>query len=244
MLIGILPTMTSAETDLGWSGGTITLASGTKVGSFALTTLSIYNQNATSTYPTITSVTQDGNTINITLAEGTDPSYPIQMGFSGNGGYVQNANNTCKLNNGKGTATVAVQVKAASAPNAPVYGTGTFTVNFSVEMGEVYNVTAPVGEGFTFVGESTIGENQDYSFKVAANEGYDGSAMVVKVNENEVTGNNEIYVVPEANEDLIITVEGVVKKVDTFNRQIILCDGTHVPFDMIFDITSELFLEE
>ena len=88
MIVGMLPMSSVAATELSWKGGTIALASGTKVGNFALTTLSIYKQNATSTYPTITSVTQDGNTINITLAERTDPSYPLQMGFSGNGGYV------------------------------------------------------------------------------------------------------------------------------------------------------------
>ena len=93
------------------------------------------------------------------------------MGFSGNGGYVLNANNTCTLNKGKGTATVAVQAKAAPAPNAPPLGTGTFIVNFSVEMGEVYNVTIPTGEGFTFVGESTVGKNQDYTLTISINEG-------------------------------------------------------------------------
>ena len=159
MVVGMIPMSSVAANDLTWSGGTITLASGTKIGNFPLTTLSIYKQNATSSYPTITSVTQDGNTINITLAEGTDPSYPLQMGFSGNSGYVQNANNTCTLNKGKGTATVAVQAKANPAPNVPPLGTGTFIVNFSVEMGEVYNVSTPTGEGFTFVGEAIVGKN-------------------------------------------------------------------------------------
>ena len=68
------------------------------------------------------------------------------------------------------------QIKAAPAPNAPVYGTGTFTVNFSVEAGEVYDVTKPTGEGFSFEGDETAGKNQNYSFKVNINEGYDDSA--------------------------------------------------------------------
>ena len=212
MVVGMLPMSSVAATELSWKGGTIALASETKVGNFALTTLSIYKQNATSTYPTITSVTQDGNTINITLAEGTDPSYPLQMGFSGNGGYVQHSGNTCTLKNGKGTATVTLQAKPAAAPNAPVVGTGTFTVNFTVEMGEVFAVTPPTGEGFTFVGESNIGKNQDYSFKVTVNEGYNGSDMVVKVNENEITSNNGVYTVTDVTESLVITVEGIVKK--------------------------------
>lgn len=212
MVVGMLPMSSVAATDLSWNGGTITLASGTKIGNFPLTTLSIYNKNATSSYPTITSVTQDGNTINITLAEGTDPSYPLQMGFSGNGGYVQNANNTCTLNKGKGTATVAVQAKANPAPNVPPIGTGTFIVNFSVEMGEVYNVTTPTGEGFTFVGEAIVGKNQDYTFTISINEGYDGTDMVVKVNGEAVEGNNGTYTVTSVTEELSITVEGIEKK--------------------------------
>lgn len=55
-----------------------------------------------------------------------------------------------------------------------------------------------------------------------------------------------VYFIPDEKKEggKYVEVEGVVKKVDSFNRQIILCDGTHVPFDMIFDITSELFSEE
>ena len=212
MVISMMPYQISAATDLTWNGGTITLASGTTVGSATLTALSIYKQGATSNYPEIASATQDGTTINITLAEGTEPSYPLQMGFSAGNAYVQQTGNTCTLKNGKGTATVALQVKAAPAPNATVYGTGTFTVNFSVKAGEVYDVTLPDGEGFTFVGETTAGKNQDYSFKVNINEGYDGSAMVVKVNENEFTSNNGVYTVTDVTESLLITVEGIVKK--------------------------------
>ena len=212
MVISMMPCQIWAATDLTWNGGTITLASGTTVGSATLTALSIYKQGATSNYPEIASATQDGTTINITLAEGTDPSYPLQMGFSAGSAYAQQTGNTCTLKNGKGTATVAVQVKAAPAPNAPVLGSGTFTVNFSVEVGEVYDVTTPSGEEFSFEGETTAGKNQDYSFKVNINEGYDGSAMVVKVNENVITSNNGVYTVTDVTESLVITVEGIVKK--------------------------------
>ncbi len=212
MIVGMLPCQISAATELTWSEGTITLASGTAVGSYGLKTLSIYKQGATSSYPTIISATQDGNTINITLAGGTDLSYPLQMGFSGNGGYVQHSGNTCTLSNGKGTAKVTLTAKPAPAPNAPVLGSGTFTVNFSVEAGEVYEVTAPEGEGFIFTGELVAGKNQDYSFKVTAKEGYDVSSVVVKVNGNEITGTNGNYTVSDVSENLVITVEGVVKK--------------------------------
>ena len=213
MTCSLLPAeVLAAETELSWSGGTITLASGTKIGNFSLTTLSIYKQNATSMYPAIKSVTQDGNTINIILEEDTDLSYPLQMGFSGNGGYVQNANNTCTLNKGKGTATVAVQAKPAPAPNAPVVGSGTFTVNFSVEAGETFAVTAPIGEGFTFDGDEVARKGRDYTFKITANEGYDASNAIVRVNGEDVDGTDGTYKVESVSEELIITVEGITKK--------------------------------
>ncbi len=212
MVIGMMPCQISAATDLTWNGGMITLASDTKVGSATLKTLDIYKQGAYTNYPEIVSVTQDGNIINITLAEGTDPSYPLQMGFSMGGGYTQNTGNTCTLENGQGTATVNVTCKPASAGNAPVLGTGTFTVNFSVIKGEVYAVTAPSGEGFTFDGSSEASKDRDYSFNITINEGYDGSAMVVKVNGNEISASDGKYTVPAVSEELVITVEGVVKR--------------------------------
>lgn len=213
MVLGMLPAQAfAAATELTWSGGTVTLASGTMVGSATLTALSVYKQGAASTVPTITGATQDGTTINITLAEDTDPSYPLQVGFSAGSAYVQNSGNTCKLTNGQGQMSVSLQVKAASAPNAQLLGTGTFTINFSVPMGESYTVTAPAGEGFVFNGEKTAFAGRAYTFTVKTAEGYDGTDMVVKVNGEAVTGENGTYTVEAVAGDLAITVEGIVKK--------------------------------
>ena len=190
MVISMIPCQISAATttDLAWSGGTITLASDTKVGSLVLKTLSIYKQGAYTDYPEIVSVTQDGTTIDITLAEGTDPSYPLQMGFSpATGATISHSGNTCTLQNGEGTANVTVSFKPA--PNAPIFS-NTFTVNFSVIKGETYSVTPPTGEGFTFEGSSEASKDKDYSFKITTNEGYDGTNMVVVVNGNEVGASN------------------------------------------------------
>ena len=44
MVLGMVPMQVFAVADLTWSGGTITLASGTKVGSVSLATLSIYKK--------------------------------------------------------------------------------------------------------------------------------------------------------------------------------------------------------
>lgn len=213
MVLGMLPAHAfAAEAELTWSGNTITLASGTTVGSATLTGLLIYKQGATSTFPEITGVTQDGTTLNVTLAEDTDPSYPLQAGFTAGSYYVQNINNTCTLKNGQGTMTVSVQVKPSPAPNAPVVGTGTFTINFSVPMGESYTVTAPTGEGFVFSGEKTVYAGRAYTFTVKAAEGYDGTSMVVKVNGDPVEGVNGTYTVENVSGDMVITVEGIVKK--------------------------------
>ena len=213
MVLGMLPAQAfAAAAELTWSGNTITLASGTTVGSATLTGLLIYKQGATSTFPEITGVTQDGTTLNVTLAEDTDPSYPLQAGFTAGSYYVQNINNTCTLKNGQGTMTVSVQVKPAPAPNAPTYGSGTFTIHFTVPMGEPCAVTAPAGEGFIFTGENSAYKEKPYSFTVKAAEGYDGTDMVVKVNDEVVKGENGTYTIASVSDDLIITVEGIVKK--------------------------------
>ena len=210
MVISMMPCQISAATDLTWDGGTITLASGTKVGSVELKTLDIYKQGAYTNYPEIASVTQDGNTINITLAEGTDPSYPLQMGFSpANSVALTHSGNTCTLQNGEGTASVTVSFRPA--PNAPVFS-NTFTVNFTVIKGETYAVTPPTGEGFTFEGSLDASKDKDYSFNIVVNEGYDGTNMVVMVNGKEISASDGKYTVPSVSEELVITVEGVVKK--------------------------------
>ncbi len=210
MVISMIPYQISAATDLTWSGGTITLASGTKVGSAVLKTLAIYKQGAYTDYPEIASVTQDGNTIDITLAEGSDPSYPLQMGFAATGNTVlSHAGNTCTLQNGQGTASVTVSFRPAA--NAPTFS-NTFTVNFTVIKGETYAVTVPEGEGFTFDGALEASKDRNYSFKIIIDEGYDGSAMVVKVNGNEISASNGKYTVPSVSEELVITVKGIVKK--------------------------------
>ena len=108
--------------------------------------------------------------------------------------------------------TVSVQVKPAPAPNAPTYGSGTFTIHFTVPMGEPCAVTAPAGEGFIFTGEDSAYKEKPYSFTVKAAEGYDGTDMVVKVNNEVVKGENGTYTVASVSDDLIITVEGIVKK--------------------------------
>ena len=203
--------LADGNTELTVSGGTITLASGSAIGSATLTTLSIYKQGEYTSYPTITGATQNGTVIDVTLAEDTDLSYPLQAGFSCSTGAVKQSGNTCTLENGQGTMSVSLTWYASYTASDPE-GTATYTVNFSVPVGEAVTVTPPTGEGFTFTGKESAYKDQDYTFTVSVSEGYDGTDMVVSVNGEAVDGDNGTYTVVSVSGDLTITVEGVVAK--------------------------------
>ena len=67
-----------------------------------------------------------------------------------------------------------------------------------------YSVTAPTGDGFTFSGVDTVLEGENYSFTVTPNNGI---AATVKVNGQEIIGENGSYTVENVTSDLVITVE-------------------------------------
>ena len=75
------------------------------------------------------------------------------------------------------------------------------------------NVSWTEDAAYTVTGEKLVAVGSNYSFTVAANEGYDATNMVVKVNGNEVAGTDGSYTVENVSSDLTITVEGVTKKV-------------------------------
>lgn len=105
-----------------------------------------------------------------------------------------------------GDATVTLEsfkVNDVDYLSKPIAVTRTVGCNVSWTEDAAYTVT---GEKLTPVGES-------YSFTVAANEGYDATNMVVKVNGNEVAGTDGSYTVENVSSDLAITVEGVTEVV-------------------------------
>ena len=105
-----------------------------------------------------------------------------------------------------GDATVTLEsfkVNDVNYLSNPIAVTRTVGCNVSWTEDAAYTVT---GEKLTPVGES-------YSFTVAANEGYDATNMVVKVNGNEVAGTDGSYTVENVSSDLAITVEGVTEAV-------------------------------
>lgn len=75
------------------------------------------------------------------------------------------------------------------------------------------NVSWTEDAAYTVTGEKLVAVGSNYSFTVAANEGYDATNMVVKVNGNEVAGTDGSYTVENVSSDLTITVEGVTEAV-------------------------------
>ncbi len=51
------------------------------------------------------------------------------------------------------------------------------------------------------------------------------------------------YFVPDARKagGALVTAHGTVKKADTFERYMLLCDGTRIPLDDILDMEGEIF---
>ena len=77
---------------------------------------------------------------------------------------------------------------------------------------ESYKVTLPTGEGYTVSGGTVpVTEGDSYSFTVTISGGYDGENMVVLVNGEAIEAVDGTYTVENVREDLVITVEGVVK---------------------------------
>lgn len=92
-----------AGTELTVSGGTITLASATVVGSATLTKMEVYTQGDYAA-ASIVSAVQNGNSIDVILADTTNPAAALQIGLACTGGVVNLSGNKCTLNAGQGTA--------------------------------------------------------------------------------------------------------------------------------------------
>jgi hypothetical protein len=73
-----------------------------------------------------------------------------------------------------------------------------------------YNVTLPMGTGYTATGEASVQHGANYTFAVALDTAYNQSAPVVKVNDVQVVAVDGEYTVQAVKGALIITVEGVV----------------------------------
>ena len=74
-----------------------------------------------------------------------------------------------------------------------------------------FHVSWTEDAAYTITGEKYAYWGNAYTFTVAANEGYDATNMVVKVNGKEITGTDGKYTTAEVFADQTITVEGVTK---------------------------------
>ena len=204
MLFGLLP-VTAAAADVPVSNNVIDIADN-QITIFNVTHLSVSGA-------TVVSADQNGTTIDVVLAGDTSPSAKVTATFTGtsSGGRLNHTNNTCTLSNGSGVMCAGVQPFGGPAPQGPLV---TYTINFSTVKGAACSVSLPTGEGFTVTGEDTAYEGSDYRFRVAVAEGYTGKDMVVKANEEVLTGTDGTYTVPNVTGDLIITVDGVAKRTE------------------------------
>ncbi len=84
-----------------------------------------------------------------------------------------------------------------------------------VELAGPYGVTLTEGEGYTLIGDTTVKQGEDYTFTLTMADGYSQSTPVVKVNGQELAGENGTYTVSNVTADLVITVEGLEKNVYT-----------------------------
>ena len=124
--------------------------------------------------------------------------------------------------NADGSVTVSIPIADLITEEA---GTGTavcfwkasgtevlegFTFSYAEDT-SIFLVTLAAGNGYTTDGAGYVKTGEDYSFTVDIKNGYDATNMVVKVNGEVVTPDeNGVYTVYAVSEDLVITVEGVV----------------------------------
>ena len=207
MLIGMMPTMTSAETELNFSG---TQASISKItsGQLSLSTLSLYKGSDKNAALPIVSVTQNESTFNVVLE--SDTELPLTIGYSFNAGSPTPTGYTLSGRTGSQEVTVT---GSGMGPNPAMWPRIKVTFNFSLAEGASYPVTMPSDSaGFTVSGDEKVYEGNSYSFTVNVNEGYDGSAMIVTVNGEIITAENGVFTIDNVCEALEIAVSGVVAK--------------------------------
>ena len=133
-------------------------------------------------------------------------------------GILRVGGNSGTLNAGDYSFDVQFKTKALGDATVTLES---FKVNDVDYLGKPIAVTRTVGcnvswtedAAYTVTGEKLVAVGSNYSFTVAANEGYDATNMVVKVNGNEVAGTDGSYTVENVSSDLTITVEGVTEAV-------------------------------
>lgn len=191
------------------STGTV-IWSGKKPGSsYYVSAIKIYDV-------TVTNVTEDGDDINIVLAEGTDLAMPIRFTLSHNGNWSAGGQSGCHLSFTPGADFVKnlsggrmqQTIKVTNSSSVAVWN-----INISVEglaEAEYVDVVKPDSNMYTVSGLDTAIKGGSYSFTVKLNSRYRKTDdFVVKANDQKLEEVNGEYTVPNVTDDIKITVEGV-----------------------------------
>ena len=200
MVLGMLPmTALAAGTELtvstSSSGYTQVNIIEQSVGSGKLQYFQVYLQ---STYGKVSvdSATQDGMTIDVVLAEGTDPSAALQVGFNGTGlGFPQTqSGNKCTLENGSGAMTctytsagnsVTYTINFTTAGNGEGEGEGEdplATLSFTTDLSEE-EVKCTVGdtvEALVVAAEQSKGESVSYQWYSNSTNSTEGATAIAE----------------------------------------------------------------
>ena len=174
------------------------------------------------------------------IAKGGDYKFKVTP----NVGFAVRDNNYDVSFSGAGTVSVEVKDGYAVVTLTDIFSNGDVRIQ---GVKEIITVTLPNGEGFTAAAaegtKTPVLKGDSYSFTVAANEGYDATNMVVKVNGNEVAGTDGSYTVENVSSDLTITVEGVKKIAYTLNFTGMSGVGNNVAlngaFEGVFSISAD-----
>lgn len=109
--------------------------------------------------------------------------------------------------------------------------TETITVTVEGVVLKQYDVTLPVGTGYTLTGLTKADHGKTYTFTLTLDADYNKSKPVVTVNGNTVTGDNGTYTIENVTEDLTIVVTGVVE--NTFEVTVYLMGGNGTILDTV-----------
>ena len=145
-------------------------------------------------WPSGFSASEDENTGTLTLT-------------ASNGSYTANKETTFEVF----FETCALGDTTITLTSAAVDGKEVLGEPIAVSRTVGYKVAWAEDAAYTVTGEKYVDVKGTYTFTVAANDGYDATNMVVKVNGEEVKPVDGKYTVTKVTSDLTITVEGVTE---------------------------------
>ncbi len=147
----------------------------------------------------------------------TKPSAPVGYTLTGEekAVYGEDYTFTVALDEAYSNSAVVVKVNGEIVTATEgVYKVANVTQAFAITVEgiekNVYTVTAPSkNAAYTFAGADVVAHGDSYTFTLTVSNGYNVSGLVVKVNGEAITGENNTYTVANVSGALTITVEGL-----------------------------------